>query len=147
MRVVVQDDMQVLHVNYEEMFAPVTHLESFHAVLHIAASWGWKIEQLDIVTTFLHGILKEEIWIEQPHGFEEPGQEDWVWKLQRGLYGLKQAGRIWNKQLDEAMQLFGSHRFPLSTLLTTIMDPLANHSLQSMWAIFLQWPAMTTRWI
>jgi len=39
--------------------------------------------------------------MEQPHEFKEPGKEDWVWVIQRGLYGMKQSGRIWNKTMNE----------------------------------------------
>lgn len=50
--------------------------------------------QIDVKTAFLYGILPEEetMYMEQPQGFEEPGMEDYVCKLERGLYGMKQAG-------------------------------------------------------
>ena len=53
----------------------------------------WDIQQIDIKTAYLYGLLEEECWMEQPEGFEEPGKEDWVWALIKGLYGMKQAGR------------------------------------------------------
>jgi hypothetical protein len=45
--------------------------------------------------------------MEQPEGFATPGKEDWVWELQRGLYGMKQSGRIWNKTMNKAMASWG----------------------------------------
>jgi len=45
--------------------------------------------------------------MEQPKGFEEPGKETWVWMLQKGLYGMKQVGRIWNKMMNKAMISWG----------------------------------------
>ncbi|KAJ3567658.1 hypothetical protein NP233_g6220 [Leucocoprinus birnbaumii] len=60
---------------------------------------------LDIKTAYLYGILPEEEiqYMEQPAGFEEPGKEDWVWELHKGLYGMKQSRRVWNKTLNEAL--------------------------------------------
>ena len=45
--------------------------------------------------------------MEQLKDFEEPGKETWVWQLQRGLYGMKQSGRIWNRTMNEAMLSWG----------------------------------------
>jgi hypothetical protein len=45
--------------------------------------------------------------MEQPKGFEEPGKEDWVWELHKGLYGMKQGGRLWNKHMDTRMKAIG----------------------------------------
>ena len=48
--------------------------------------------------------------MEQPEGFVEPGFEDHVWELQRGLYGMKQGGLVWNKTLNDAMIAWGFAR-------------------------------------
>jgi hypothetical protein len=54
---------------------------------------------------------EEEVqYMEQPAGFEEVGKEDWVWKLQRGQYGMKQSGRIWNTAMNERMIAWGFTR-------------------------------------
>jgi hypothetical protein len=55
---------------------------------------------MDVKTAFLNGSLEEEIYMQQPEGFVEAGQEDKVCKLQRSLYGLKQAGRSWYQKID-----------------------------------------------
>jgi hypothetical protein len=70
-------------------------------ILHIAACNDWRIEQYDVKTAFLNGILpeKEVQFMEQPPGFAVPGKETHVWQLQRGLYGMKQSSRIWNRTL------------------------------------------------
>jgi hypothetical protein len=72
----------------------------------------WDAQQIDIKTAFLYGLLPDDEiqYMEQPKGFEEAGKEDWVWKLQRGLYGMKQAGRIWNKTMNDAMISWGFTR-------------------------------------
>jgi hypothetical protein len=68
---------QIFRVDYDKMMAPTTHLESFRFVLHIAASFGWDLQQFDIKTAFLHGVLppEETAYMEQLHGFEELGKE------------------------------------------------------------------------
>lgn len=58
------------------------------------------IEQLDVKTTFLHGDLKKEIYINQPEGFEEPDKEHLVCHLKKSFYGLNQTPRRWYKKFD-----------------------------------------------
>ncbi|KDR74045.1 hypothetical protein GALMADRAFT_25229, partial [Galerina marginata CBS 339.88] len=81
-------------------------------LLHIAAVLGWDAQQIDIKTAFLYGLLPDDEvqYMEQPKGFEAPGKESWVWKLQRGLYGMRQASRIWNKTMNDAMISWGFTR-------------------------------------
>ena len=58
---------------------------------------------MDVKTTFLHGDLEEEIYITQPYGFKVAGKENWVCKLNKSLYGLKQSPRQWYKRFDQFM--------------------------------------------
>ena len=87
-------------------------MESWRILLHIAATLGWDSQQIDIKTAFLYGLLPDDEvqYMEQLRGFEEAGKETWVWKLQRGLYRMKQSGRIWNKTMNEAMISWGFTR-------------------------------------
>jgi hypothetical protein len=57
----------------------------------IAAEMGWKIHQMDAKTTFLNDFIEEEVYIEQPQGFEVSGRDSHVCLLKKVLYGLKQA--------------------------------------------------------
>lgn len=63
---------------------------------------------MDVKTTFLHGNLEEEIYMEQPEGFQTPRKEDQVCLLKKSLYGLKQAPRQWYKKFEASMT---NHQF------------------------------------
>ena len=64
-------------------------------ILTIALTRRWKIKQLDVKNAFLHGYLKEPVFMEQPPGFQDQHHPEFVCKLSRALYGLKQAPRAW----------------------------------------------------
>lgn len=89
-------------------------MESFHVILHIAAALNWELHQIDIKTAFLYGLLdpSEVCYMEQPDGFEESGKEDWVWELQKGLYGMKQGGHVWNKTMNTHMEKLSFTHLP-----------------------------------
>jgi transposase InsO family protein len=99
-------------IDYTSTTSPTAHMESWRILLHLAGVLDWDAQQIDIKTAFLYGLLPDDEiqYMEQPQGFEEAGKEDWVWKLQRGLYGIKQAGRIWNKTMNDAMISWGFTR-------------------------------------
>jgi Reverse transcriptase (RNA-dependent DNA polymerase) len=101
---------QVERVDYIDTFAPVARLESVRMVLSIAASLDWEIHQFDSKTAFLHGNLTEEIYMEQPDGRKAVGKEDWVCKLHKSLYGLRQTGCCWYERLCGEMTRVGFTR-------------------------------------
>ena len=59
---------------------------------------------MDVKTVFLHGDLEEEIYMEQPEGFKVDGKENFMCKLRKSLYGLKQARRQWYNKLESVME-------------------------------------------
>ena len=86
-------------IDYLETFAPVARQNSLRLVLSIAASNDWEIDQGDIETAFLLANMKDgEIYMEQPEGYVVEGKEDYVWKLNKAIYGTKQAPRVWNRK-------------------------------------------------
>ncbi|TFY74098.1 hypothetical protein EWM64_g9914 [Hericium alpestre] len=109
-RLVAKGFTQVPGVDFHETYSPVTRLKSQRLALHIGATHDWEMEQLDVKTAFLHGVLEEEVYMEQPPGFAEPGKEDFICRLLKGLYGLKQGGRAWNLLFDSIMQELGYKR-------------------------------------
>ncbi|KAH9734849.1 Integrase catalytic domain-containing protein [Citrus sinensis] len=94
-------------INYEETFSPVAMLKSIRILLYIAAVLDYEIWQMDVKTAFLNGHLEENIYMQQPDGFIQKGQEHMVCKLQKSIYGLKQASRSWNIRFDQAIKSFG----------------------------------------
>ena len=103
-RLVAKGYVQRHGVDYEEVFAPVARIETIRMIIALAGSHGWEIHHLDVKTAFLHGELKEEVYVTQPEGFIVDGQEHKVYKLKKALYGLRQAPRAWNIKLNEILR-------------------------------------------
>ena len=99
-RLVVKGYKQKHGIDYEETFAPVARMETVREVLSIVAQKKWKVYQMDVKSAFLNGVLMEEVYIEQPLGYEKKGQEHKVCKLKKALYGLKQEPRAWYSRID-----------------------------------------------
>jgi hypothetical protein len=78
-------------------------LTSIRAILSLVAVEDLHLEQLDVKTTFLHGDLEEEIYMQQPQGYEVKGKANLVCRLKKSLYGLKQAPRQWYLKFDRFM--------------------------------------------
>jgi hypothetical protein len=80
-------------IDYEETFAIVARYTSIITIMALAAKMKWKLHQMDVKTTFLNGVIEEEVYIEQPQGFEVEDRKTHVCKLKKAMYGLKQAPR------------------------------------------------------
>ena len=78
-----------------------------HAVIAIAAQHKWKVYQIDVNSAFLNGVLKEEVYVEQPPSYEVVGEENKVYRLKRALYGLKQAPKAWYSRIDSYLMSNG----------------------------------------
>jgi hypothetical protein len=80
---------QIEEIDFEETFAPVARMEAIRFLLAYACSKNVKVYQIDIKSSFLNGELGEEVYIEQPEGFQLSENIDYVCKLKNALYGLK----------------------------------------------------------
>ena len=94
-------------VDYFETYSPVVRYSSLRGLLSLAAHHDWEVHHMDVKAAFLNGDLQETVYMRQPEGFEVPGKEDWVCLLEKGLYGLKQAGRVWNLKADKLLRKLG----------------------------------------
>ena len=90
-------------IDFFSITSPVAKFNSLKTVLSIAAITDYEIDQMDVSTAFLIPELKENIYMEQPKGFEELGQENKVCQLNKSLYGLKQASHEWNKNFNKTL--------------------------------------------
>ncbi|KAM0002892.1 putative RNA-directed DNA polymerase [Helianthus debilis subsp. tardiflorus] len=99
-RLVVQGFRQIEGIDYNEVYAPVARLEAIRIFLAYASYKGFKVYQMDVKSAFLHGVVEEEVCVEQPPGFEDPIHPDRVWLLNKALYGLHQAPRAWYATLS-----------------------------------------------
>ncbi len=91
-------------IDYNEVFSPVVKHSSIRILLALVAQYDLELVQLDVKTAFLHGDLEEEIYMTQPNGFKVADKENWVCKLTKSLYGLKQSPRQWYKRFDQFMK-------------------------------------------
>ena len=87
-------------IDHTDIYSPVVKHTSVRTLLGLVASNDYELEQLDVTTTFVNGELEKEIFMQQPEGFVVPGKEDYVCKLKKSLYGLKQSPRQWYKRFD-----------------------------------------------
>jgi hypothetical protein len=92
---------QVAGLDFEETFAPMARLESIRILLAYAAYHSFRLFQMDVKSAFLNGPIKEEVYVEQPPGFEDEWYPDHVCKLSKVLYGLNQAPRAWYECLRD----------------------------------------------
>ncbi|CAL9013344.1 unnamed protein product [Prunus brigantina] len=98
-RLVAKGYSQKPGIDYNETFAPVARLDTIRTLIALAAQKEWNLYQLDVKSAFLNGVLKEEVYVEQPQGFVKENEEIKVYKLNKALYGLKQAPRAWYSYL------------------------------------------------
>ncbi|KAG8503242.1 hypothetical protein CXB51_001188 [Gossypium anomalum] len=103
-RLVAKGFRQIHGVDYDETFSPVAMFKPIKILLAIAAFYNYEIWQMDVKTAFLNGKLEEDVYMTQPEGFVNPKDAGKICKLQRSIYGLKQASRSWNLRFNDAIK-------------------------------------------
>jgi hypothetical protein len=88
----------------------VARLESIRMVLAFSSYKKLKVYQMDVKSTFLNENLEEEVYIEKIEGFQLNDKGDYVCKLKKALYGIKQAPRAWYARIDSYLQVQGLKR-------------------------------------
>ncbi|KAH9291001.1 hypothetical protein KI387_044130 [Taxus chinensis] len=115
-RLVVKGFTQKQGIEFDEIFSPVVKMTSIRTVLEIVAAEDLHLEQLDVKTVFVHGDLEEELYMQQPEGYEVKGKEEMVCKRKKSLYGLKQAPCQWYKKFDSFMMEQGKNMQEIKVL-------------------------------
>lgn len=109
--------------HFDRTSSPVIRITSLRILVTHAAHNRWNIHQMDFDNAYLNGKIDVELYMRQPPGFEKPGMEDWVCRLLRSLYGLKQAGQIWNEILHQALLEIGFIRLSVESCLYRLHVP------------------------
>ena len=99
-RLVAKGFKQKYGIDYTETFSPVVKYVTLRMIIAIAKHFGWTLDQLDVVTAFLYGVMKEQVFCVIPEGVELDSAFDCL-ELVKAIYGLKQASRVWNETFDE----------------------------------------------
>ena len=105
-RFVAKGYLQVHGRDYFETHSPVAKMKSVKLILSLVAQLDLELYQIDFDTAFLNADVEEDIYMEQPEGFHT-GSPDMVCKLIKSIYGLKQASRNWNLEIDSFMKSIG----------------------------------------
>ena len=83
----------------KKVFSPVARYSSIRILLALANAYNLEVHQIDVKTAFLNGTVDHDIYMSQPEVFIYPDHPDYVCKLKKSLYGLKQSARCWNQTL------------------------------------------------
>ena len=93
--------------DYKETFSPVSRKDSLRIVMALVAHFDLELHQMDVKTAFLNGDLEEEVYMDQPQGFETTSKRNPVCRLKKSIYGLKQASRQWYLKFDDTVLSYG----------------------------------------
>jgi Reverse transcriptase (RNA-dependent DNA polymerase) len=106
-RVVAQGYSQIAGVDFQETFSPTIRLTSIHLILALACKYNLVLRHIDVKGAYHNGKLDDAVYMRQPEGFIKPGEENLVCKLNKGIYGLKQSGRVWHATLKAELEKLG----------------------------------------
>ena len=100
-RFIAQGFSQKYGLDYADVFAPVARANYLRIILAIANATDMEIHHMDVKTVFLNGNLIEEVHMKQPEGYINPMRPDYVCRLHKSLFGLKQSVKCWNNVIDQ----------------------------------------------
>nr|GFA63155.1 retrovirus-related Pol polyprotein from transposon TNT 1-94 [Tanacetum cinerariifolium] len=118
-RLVVKGYRQEEGIDFVESFAQVAWMEAIRIFLVYTTRKGFIVYQMDVKTAFLHGSLKEDVYVCQPKGFIDADHPSHVYKLEKALYGLKQAPREWYDELSMFLLQNGFYKGTIDPTLFT----------------------------
>ena len=122
-RLVAQGFSQKEGSDYHEVFAPVARYNSIRTILSLVNTLNLDLHQMDVKTAFLNGKLQEEIYMAQPEGCIDESNPELVCKLNKSLYGLKQAAYCWNIEIDTFLKQSGYKQSAADSCLYTKVQP------------------------
>ncbi|KAK9217646.1 hypothetical protein WN943_006274 [Citrus x changshan-huyou] len=102
-RLVAKGFLQTPGVDFKETFSPIVKAATIRIVLTVVVNNDWKLRQVDINNAFLNGDLTETVYMPQPEGFEDKNKPNHICKLNKALYGLRQAPRAWFDKLKSVL--------------------------------------------
>lgn len=102
-RLVAKGYSQEYGIDYTDTYAPVVRYSTIRILLALAVNLDMHVDHMDVKTAFLNGELKETVYMEQPDGYKVKGKETHVFKLNKAIYGLKQASKAWYDRIDNVL--------------------------------------------
>ena len=109
-RLVAQGYSPTHGIDYDEVFSPVAKYSAIRSLLALANAHNLEVHQMDVKTAFLNGLIDCDIYMSQPESFIDPDRPNFVCKLNKSIYGLKQSARCWNTTLDEFLTSTGCRK-------------------------------------
>jgi Reverse transcriptase (RNA-dependent DNA polymerase) len=101
---VAQGFSQIEGLNYNETYSPTIRFTTICLILALACKYDLELCHIDIKGAYLNGKLEDVVYMCQPEGFVVEGKEHMVCKLNKGVYGLKQSGRVWHQTLKKGLK-------------------------------------------
>ncbi len=125
-RLVAKGYAQTYGIDYEETYSPVAKMTTVRAIIAMVATKGWSLHQMDVKNDFLHGDLREEVYMEQPPGYVDQTRPNLVCRLKKALYSLKQTLRAW---LDKIGQYLITSGFQTSNVDFSLYVKKTDHGI------------------